>query len=219
MLAVTRSRFAVAALAALGFFTMLAQAFGGWGDCCCRVCCQPRCCCPVTVVQQPVVQQRDVVTTEYRSEPIVETVPSTLYENVMVDEGSYQTVWVPRMTTRSVARTVYQTRTAYRSVPYQVTRRVSEYSSGGYAYSTLPYSTAPVLSAAPIAPYAPATSSLVPDPRPATPISSAATPIAPRHARVDAGSSNAGYSDIRSADRSFSSPAPSAAQVWRTMTR
>lgn len=211
MLAVIRTRYGLAALTAVGFFAMLAEAFGGWGDWCCNVCCQPRCCCP-QVVQQPVLQQRDVVTTEYRNEPIVQTVPSTIYENVMVDEGSYQTVWVPRMTTRSVARTVYQTRTSYRSVPYQVTRR--EYSSGGYVYSSVPFSSAPVLAASPVAPV---TSNLVPDPRPATSIS--ATPIVPRHARIDAGASSYGSSDIRSADRSFSSPAPSAAQVWRTMTR
>lgn len=52
-------------------------------------------------------------------------------ENVTVDEGSYQTIWVPKLTTRAVARTVYQTRTAYRSVPYQVTRRVTECNTSG----------------------------------------------------------------------------------------
>lgn len=123
--------------------------------CCCR-CNQPQCVCPVPVlppgvvqpaaayqpvyqtqlVQQPVLQQRDVVATEYRYEPVTETVPTTIIENVTVDEGSYQTVWVPRVTTRPVARTVYQSRTAFRSVPYQVTHRVTE-----YAWQTQPYQT------------------------------------------------------------------------------
>jgi hypothetical protein len=91
----------------------------GGNHCCCQTCRQPcgRCCC---------AQQRDVAATEYRTEAVVETVPATVVENVTVDEGSYQTVWVPRLTTKAVARTTYQTRTAYRSVPYQVTHRVSE---------------------------------------------------------------------------------------------
>jgi hypothetical protein len=202
------------ALAATVPVVMHAEAVGGWGDCCCRVCCQPRCCCPTVAVPQTVFQQRDVVATEYRSEPVIETVPSTIYENVMVDEGSYQTVWVPRVTAKTVAKTVYQTRTSYRSVPYQVTRRVSEYSTSPYAASTPLYGyAAPIVAATPITP---AASGLVPDPRLS---STPATPITPRSAsRLDGGSFSGGSSEIRSADRrgSLFTPAPSAAQVWRT---
>src|SRR4029077_14845519 len=96
-------------------------------NCCCQTCRQPcghcTCTAPRTTyqpvvetqyTQQPVLQQRDVVATEYRNETVLETVPTTVVENVTVDEGSYQTVWVPRLTTKAVARTTYQTRAADR---------------------------------------------------------------------------------------------------------
>ena len=85
------------------------------------------------------MQQRDVLATEYRTEPIMETVPATVVENVIVDEGSYQTVWVPRLTTRAVARTTFQSHLAYRTVPYQVSRRISEYSTQTVPYPTIRY--------------------------------------------------------------------------------
>jgi hypothetical protein len=123
--------------------------------CCCQTCRQPcgHCSCqapaapqmtyqPVVetqYAQQPVLQQRDVVATEFRNEAVLETVPATVVENVTVDEGSFQTVWVPRLTTRAVARTSYQTRTALRTVPYQVTRRVSEYATQSVPYQTVRY--------------------------------------------------------------------------------
>jgi hypothetical protein len=139
---------------------------------CCHSCQQPvtRCGCQANPVRR-VVKERDVVSTEYRREPVTETVPMTVTENVTVDEGSYQTVWVPKLTSRPVARTVYQTRTGYRSVPYQVTRRVQEYGYEGYSTQTMiggayrPY--APAISATPIRPAAPMTASgagLSPDP-------------------------------------------------------
>ncbi len=90
-------------------------------------------------VQQPVVQERDVITTEYRSEPVSETVPTTAYDSVTVDEGVYQTVWVPRPVTKQVARTVYQQRTSYRTVPYQVTRRVAECTTQSVPYQAVRY--------------------------------------------------------------------------------
>lgn len=236
-----------------------AQAF--CRHCCCRVCQRQQCICPTPTVavpqttyqpvvetqyaQQPVLQQRDVVSTEYRNEAVSETVPVTAYENVTVDEGSYQTVWVPKMTSRVQAKTVYQTRTSYRTTPYQVTRRVSEYatqtvpyqtvryvpSTGtGLAYTTapttvsaLPYGpTYPVVSATPVvgAPVTASSSGVnpVPDPR----FSSApATSIAPRtatnHSGFDSTLSSSNDS-IRTADKgpSLFAPAPSAAQVWRT---
>lgn len=126
-------------------------------DKCCKKCQKPcgRCCCPAQATpapqtsyqpvietqyaQQPVLQQRDVTVTEYRTEPVAETVPATTYENVTVDEGSYQTVWVPRLTTKAVARMTYQTRTSYRTVPYQVTKRISEYATQTVPYQTVRY--------------------------------------------------------------------------------
>ncbi len=186
-----------------------------------------------------------MVTTEYRSEPIVETVPATVVENVVVDEGSFQTVWVPRVTTKAVARTTYQSRTAYRTVPYQVTRRISEYGTqtvpsqtvrlapttgGALAYGTTPgyggavlppmYSGAPVLAGS----YPTLAASPI-YPTPVTTAGSGGLVPNARYADVPAtpisprSASNAyRYSDIRTADRGSSLfvPAPSAAQVWQT---
>ena len=89
--------------------------------------------------QQPVIQQRDIVETQYRQEPVVETVPATAIECVTVDEGAYQQVWVPKVVTKQVAKTVYQQRTSYRSVPYQVTRRVAECTTQTVPYQTVRY--------------------------------------------------------------------------------
>jgi hypothetical protein len=202
-------------------------------DRCCRTCRQTRCCCARPAVpqascqavvetqltQQPVLQQRDVQVTEYRNEPVSETVPSTIYENVLVDEGSYQSVWVPRLTTKSVARTVYQTRTSYRTVPYQVTRRISEYGTQTVPTQTVRYvPTTPgtIVSAYPYS-YSPPTtiSSAPPVPDPRT-LDTAATPITPRAtSNSDAGRTS---SSVQSASRgpAMFAPAPSAAQVWRT---
>jgi hypothetical protein len=191
----------------------------GWG--CCRVCRQTHCVCPQSTCALPA--QREIVTTEYRNEPVLETVPSTVYENVMVDEGSYQTVWVPRLTTKSVARTVYQTRTSCRTVPYQVTRRVNDF--GPQFGQALPATATPLVSAAPAysvsaLPYratstAAASSTPVPDPR----FSAApATPIVPRTASSRSAPVSTSPGESLSAHRgpALFSPAPSAAQVWRT---
>jgi hypothetical protein len=164
--------------------------------------------------------------TEYRNEPVTETVPSTIYENVMVDEGSYQTVWVPRLTTRSVARTVYQTRTSYRTVPYQVTRRISEYGTQTLPYQTVrhyPVTTpGAVYGALPYSYSAPSTiaaSSIVPGP--SVPVVSstnsiAPTPIVPRTASAD---ERFGGVPSGSNGPSLFAPAPSAAQAWRSAAR
>lgn len=139
-------------LAALVATVFQVQTFAGRRDCCCNVCQHPvpQCVCAVPqvsyqpvyetqYVQKPVLQERDVTVTEYRSEAVNETVPATVYENVMVDEGSYQTVWVPRMTSKTVAKTVYQNRLSYRSVPYQTTRRISEYTTQTIPQQTVRY--------------------------------------------------------------------------------
>ena len=178
MLKVFCSTFVIAALAAAVPVAFHDQIEAGDHHCCCKTCRQScgRCtcrapACPTVVpqttyqpvietqyAQQPVLQQRDVLTTEYRTEPVTETVPATVVENVLVDEGSFQTVWVPRLTSKAVARTTFQTRTSYRTVPYQVSRRVSEYATQTVPYQTvryypatgssLAYSTAPGLSTA-----------------------------------------------------------------------
>jgi hypothetical protein len=64
--------------------------------------------------------------TALRQEAFCETVPTTCIENVTVDEGCYQMVWVPKPVTRQVAKTVYQQRMAYRNVPYQYQVQVPE---------------------------------------------------------------------------------------------
>lgn len=156
MLNAFRSTLAIVALVTVVPVVFHDQIQAGHRHFCCKICLQPcgRCNCPPPVcvpqttyqpvvetkyTQQPVLQQRDVVATEYRTEPVLETVPATVYENVMVDEGSYQTVWVPRLTTKAVARTTYQSRTSYRTVPFQVARRVSEYATQTVPYQTVRY--------------------------------------------------------------------------------
>jgi len=139
MHSILRSSLILVALTAIVSIPSQNPVQAGGRNCCCQTCRQPcgHCTCQTAqpacqavvetqYAQQPVLQQRDVVATEYRNETVLETVPTTVYENVTVDEGSYQTVWVPRLTTKAVARTAYQTRTACRTVPYQVTRRISE---------------------------------------------------------------------------------------------
>ena len=79
--------------------------------------------------QQQIVTYKDVAETAYRQEAVQQVVPKTTYENVTVDEGSYQTVWVPKQVTRQVARTTYETQTSYRSVPYTTTRRIPQVST------------------------------------------------------------------------------------------
>lgn len=105
---------------------------------CCHTCQQPQVHCTCTATQpvvettyrsEPVVTYRDVSQTEYRQQAYTETVPQTTYRTVNVDEGSYQQVWVPKVVTKQVAETVYQQQTRYRSVPYQVTRRVPQLST------------------------------------------------------------------------------------------
>lgn len=133
----------VGALAIALVITLPTLSFGfSRKDCRCRSCARPcqQCCCPshvhsvptaqmVPVTQyttQPVTTYRDVTETAYRNEPYVETVPRTVLENVTVDEGGYQQVWVPRVVTKQVSRTVMEQRTAFRTVPVTVTKRVPE---------------------------------------------------------------------------------------------
>lgn len=101
----------------------------------CNTCQQPPTLCQCTTMR-PVVETRyqpqqtvcykDVYETRYRKEQSLTKVPVTKYENVTVDAGSYQMVWVPRPVTQQVARTVYQDCVAERIVPYTVSRRVPQ---------------------------------------------------------------------------------------------
>lgn len=79
------------------------------------------CMCP-----QQVTTCADVPRMVTRREAIQVQVPTTLMEQVTVDEGGFQQVWVPRMVTRQVPRTVMQTQTQYRDVATQITERVPQ---------------------------------------------------------------------------------------------
>ncbi|MBS0264375.1 MAG: hypothetical protein JSS02_20730 [Planctomycetes bacterium] len=250
MTAIIRNSLMVLMLAGLGaeFVPGLIHAEGR-SSCCCDSCRQPcgRCRChsqptasrPLPEAPPaPVCQEREVTETEYRTEQTYETVPTTVMETVTVDEGCYQTVWVPRLTSRQVPKTVYSTRSAYRSVPYQVTKRVNEctlpdgtvsrrYPAGGSsatAYSTAPgyavrtptpaYSSSSVASRSYPTPVASSSAGRVPEPRYAE---APVTSITPRSAASTPRYNNESAADSRVADRSsMFVPAPSAAQVWRT---
>lgn len=211
---------------------------------CCRVCRYPvnRCCCPRPTVQvipqttyQPVyetqltqrqvLQYRDVAATEYRTEAFVEMVPRTSYRSVPYQVtrrvGEYVTQTVPQQTVRYVPTTTGTTACVYpngaiSALPYS-------YSSGA-AISSAPYpwagsmTSAPVVSSPIVSSPTPVISSSigpVPDPRFAN---SPTTTIAPRAATPDERFGGFQPVETRSADRgpSLFSPAPSAAQVWRT---
>ena len=84
---------------------------------------------PVTetrFVQRPVRFTRQVQETHYRNEQYTECVPQTTMECVTVDEGCYQMVWVPKPVTRQIPKTIMTQRVACRSVPFTVTRNVTE---------------------------------------------------------------------------------------------
>lgn len=113
------------------------------------------------LVPQQVTTYRNEVVTQYRQEAFTQNVPVTTYRDVVVDEGSYQTVYVPKQVTRRIPQVSYQQQIAYRSVPYQVTRQVPQVvtqmvaqpivRAQQYSYSTAiaPVS-APVVQAAPV---------------------------------------------------------------------
>lgn len=84
----------------------------GMFDSCCVKCRKVRvkCCCPRFCPPPMPVQP------SYRLEPVTEQVPVTTFDTVCVDEGSYTQVWVPKMVTKQVPRTVMQTRVSYRRV-------------------------------------------------------------------------------------------------------
>mgnify|MGYP006955275796 FL=1 len=65
-----------------------------------------------------------VIRTEIRRQAQVVDVPVTTYRQVTVDEGSYQQVWVPKLTTKVIPETTVQKQVRYQDVPYQVVQQV-----------------------------------------------------------------------------------------------
>lgn len=240
----------VVALAAVLIAAPVVSVAGRFDPCCVR--CKKvrvKCCCPtfcpapmpvavpqVTVRPQTVVTHRQVTETQYRTEMVNEQVPVTTYENVTVDEGGYQQVWVPKVVTKQVARTTVQNRMSTRTVPVQVTRTVPEYTTtyvpvgttitsipaatGSYLtgvpqpipvatpVSATPVSQPGVLEPTPAGQPAP-NSRLVPMPTDA----GQATPIVPRSGSTTNGNS---ASQSRAAKSGLFQAPPSAAMVWRS---
>lgn len=109
-----------------------------WNACqpaynCCQTCHQPPAVCTCTSLRpvvetrlerQDCVSYRTINEMAYRTEQCVTKVPVTTYEDVTVDAGCYQMVWVPRLVTQKVAKTVYQDQVLQRTVPYTVQRTV-----------------------------------------------------------------------------------------------
>ena len=73
---------------------------------------------------QNVVTYQPVQTTQIRRQAVNVDVPVTTHRQVTVDEGSYQTVWVPKLVTKTVAQTQMQRQVKYVDVPYQVVHNV-----------------------------------------------------------------------------------------------
>ncbi len=125
-----------------------AQRFSGARHACCGTCRQPKPQCGCATFKPVVstayrterqVTYRNETRTAYRREAQTERVAVTRRENVTVDEGGYQMVWVPKPVTRSVARTEWQNRISYRNVPYQVTHRVPQVSTKLVPHQTVRY--------------------------------------------------------------------------------
>lgn len=102
---------------------------------CCRTCTLPPSTCTCTTFQ-PVVETRfrqenivtyqDVTRVGVRQETQIENVPITTFDQVTVDEGGYQMVWVPKPVTKTVARTTIQPRLSQRAVPFAYQQRVPQ---------------------------------------------------------------------------------------------
>lgn len=127
---------------------------------CCDVCHLPPAQCHCTVSrpvvktqyrQEQVTTYRDVTETHLRPETCIQQVPVTTVENVTVDEGGYQMVWVPKPVTKQVAKTVMQQQVTQRMVPYQVTRKVPQTATRLVPYQTVEHvtQTLPVVTQAP----------------------------------------------------------------------
>nr|WP_271870808.1 hypothetical protein [Planctomicrobium sp.] len=85
--------------------------------------------CPqvqTTYRQQQFTTYQPVTRTHVRREAVQVNVPVTTQKQVTVDEGGYKMVWVPKMTTKTVAQTTIQKQVQYRDVPYQVVENVPQ---------------------------------------------------------------------------------------------
>ncbi len=82
-----------------------------------------------SLMTQPIITYQNVPKTIMRQEAVQVQVPTTTYQQVAVDEGSFQQVWVPRMVTKSVPRTVMSTQVQYRQVPQTVYEQVPQISA------------------------------------------------------------------------------------------
>ncbi len=96
---------------------------------------------------QPVATYLEVPRTVMRQEAVQVQVPITTRQQVTVDEGGYQQVWVPRMVTKTIPQTIMQTQVQYRQVPQTVMERVC---SPSVAYGATAYPTATPTSVSPI---------------------------------------------------------------------
>ena len=110
------------------------------------------------MVPQQVTTMRNEVVTQYRQEAFTQNVPVTTYRDVTVDEGGFQTVYVPKQVTKRIPQVSYQSQVAYRSVPYQVTRQVPQVVTQMVAQPTVRYqpqsyqaASVPVYQVAPVA--------------------------------------------------------------------
>lgn len=77
-------------------------------------------CAPAIVSSQAIPQ------IHYQRQAVIQQIPVTSYQQVTVDEGSYQMVWVPRPVTRTIAQTVLQPQIAYRDVAVQTHQIITQ---------------------------------------------------------------------------------------------
>jgi len=177
--------------------------------------------------------------THYRNEQYTECVPQTTMECITVDEGCYQMVWVPKPVTKQVPKTVMTQRVACRSVPYTVTRNVTECTTQCVPIQTtryvcettrLPCVTTPYIAASPpveptcavpLSPIAPGNQRFMPgnqqnynSPTPTT------APVPdPQPVSLGLPNFNAPATELSgrpAADARAGAASPSAASVWRT---
>ena len=88
---------------------------------------------------QRVVTNRTVTETQYRAESYTETVPVQTTENITVDEGHWQQVWVAKPVTKQICKTAYTQRVGCRTVPHQVTKVIPEVSTTMVPVQTVRY--------------------------------------------------------------------------------
>lgn len=149
-----------------------------------------------TMCPQPVTTYMNVPKTVMRQEAVQVQVPTTTYQQVTVDEGGYQQVWVPRMVTKNVPQTVMQTQIQYRQVPQTVMERVPQVSTQwlpqqpllgsvyapSVAYGAASYPIATPTTVTPVPEYNPAP--LNPVPSPMGDAAAVPRPMAPQTSQV-----------------------------------